>query len=177
MSELNVTRFVEFETAGDLKVAVDKLDGTDFKGNAVRCIADVSLLYSSPINALMSLFSSKKRLPATIGTALAPLPLSVAAATLQPMATTTVVAPLRLGDTAHIAMTTVVALLLPATTTTLVIATIVRRLLVPFVDLPSTSLTHPLAEATASLTRTQVLPHVVEATMIPTPPMAMIDRV
>ncbi|KAK4697186.1 hypothetical protein P7C71_g846, partial [Lecanoromycetidae sp. Uapishka_2] len=32
--------FVEFETAGDLKVAVDKLDNQEFKGANVRCIAD-----------------------------------------------------------------------------------------------------------------------------------------
>ncbi|CAF9933567.1 MAG: hypothetical protein ALECFALPRED_005635 [Alectoria fallacina] len=32
--------FVEFETAGDLKVAVDKLDNQDFKGASVRCLAD-----------------------------------------------------------------------------------------------------------------------------------------
>ena len=35
------SRFVEFETAGDLKVAVDKLDNQDFKGASVRCLADV----------------------------------------------------------------------------------------------------------------------------------------
>ena len=33
--------FVEFETAADLKTAVDKLDGREFKGNAVSCISDV----------------------------------------------------------------------------------------------------------------------------------------
>ncbi|MCJ1425977.1 hypothetical protein MMC29_003878 [Sticta canariensis] len=32
--------FVEFETAADLKVAVEKLDNQDFKGSNVRCIAD-----------------------------------------------------------------------------------------------------------------------------------------
>lgn len=37
----NSARFVEFETAGDLKVAVDKLDSQDFKGASVRCLADV----------------------------------------------------------------------------------------------------------------------------------------
>ena len=36
-------RFVEFETAGDLKIAVDKLDNQDFKGASVRCLADVRL--------------------------------------------------------------------------------------------------------------------------------------
>ncbi|KAL3420782.1 pre-mRNA splicing factor [Phlyctema vagabunda] len=32
--------FVEFETAADLKTAVEKLDGREFKGVPVRCIAD-----------------------------------------------------------------------------------------------------------------------------------------
>jgi len=32
--------FVEFETAADLKTAVDKLDGREFKGARVTCIAD-----------------------------------------------------------------------------------------------------------------------------------------
>lgn len=36
-----VIRFVEFETAADLKVAVDKLDNQEFKGANVRCVADV----------------------------------------------------------------------------------------------------------------------------------------
>ena len=38
---INSARFVEFETAGDLKVAVEKLDNQDFKGASVRCSADV----------------------------------------------------------------------------------------------------------------------------------------
>ena len=41
---INSVRFVEFETAGDLKVAVDKLDNQDFKGASVRCVADVRFL-------------------------------------------------------------------------------------------------------------------------------------
>lgn len=40
---VNSARFVEFETAGDLKVAVDKLDNQEFKGASVRCLADVRL--------------------------------------------------------------------------------------------------------------------------------------
>ena len=36
------SRFVEFETAADLKTAVDKLDNQEFKGATVRCTADVS---------------------------------------------------------------------------------------------------------------------------------------
>lgn len=33
--------FVEFETAADLKSAVEKLDGREFKGVTVHCTADV----------------------------------------------------------------------------------------------------------------------------------------
>lgn len=35
-------RFVEFENAADLRTAVEKLDGRDFKGSPVVCLADVS---------------------------------------------------------------------------------------------------------------------------------------
>lgn len=35
--------FVEFETAADLKTAVEKLDNQDFKGANVHCTADVCL--------------------------------------------------------------------------------------------------------------------------------------
>ena len=35
------TSFVEFETAADLKTAVEKLDNQDFKGVNVHCVADV----------------------------------------------------------------------------------------------------------------------------------------
>ena len=38
----NESRFVEFETAADLKTAVEKLDNQDFKGASVRCLSDVS---------------------------------------------------------------------------------------------------------------------------------------
>ena len=37
--------FVEFETANDLKTAVDKLDNREFKGSTVRCVADVSIVF------------------------------------------------------------------------------------------------------------------------------------
>lgn len=39
-------RFVEFETAVDLKTAVENLDNQDFKGTKVHCYADVSHCYS-----------------------------------------------------------------------------------------------------------------------------------
>lgn len=38
-------RFVEYETGSDLKTAVEKIDGQDFKGNTIRAIEDVSLPY------------------------------------------------------------------------------------------------------------------------------------
>lgn len=41
-TRLTLFSFVEFETAEDLKVAVDKLDNTEFKGANVHCISDVS---------------------------------------------------------------------------------------------------------------------------------------
>ncbi|KAF4895730.1 Pre-mRNA-splicing factor srp2 [Colletotrichum fructicola] len=34
--------FVEFETAADLRTAVEKLDGREFKGNRVTCVADLT---------------------------------------------------------------------------------------------------------------------------------------
>ncbi|KAJ2970815.1 hypothetical protein NQ176_g8003 [Zarea fungicola] len=36
--------FVEYENAADLQTAVEKLDGGEFKGKVVQCIADVSAL-------------------------------------------------------------------------------------------------------------------------------------
>jgi hypothetical protein len=39
-----VLRFVEFETANDLKTAIEKLDGRDFKGSRVSCVADVRVI-------------------------------------------------------------------------------------------------------------------------------------
>ncbi len=36
--------FVEYETSADLRNAVDKLDGREFKGQTVRCVADVCIL-------------------------------------------------------------------------------------------------------------------------------------
>lgn len=34
--------FVEFESAADLRTAVEKLDGREFKGARVTCVANVS---------------------------------------------------------------------------------------------------------------------------------------
>ena len=35
--------FVEFESPGDLKTAVEKLDQSEFKGATVTCVSDVSV--------------------------------------------------------------------------------------------------------------------------------------
>jgi hypothetical protein len=40
--------FVEFETAADLRTAVEKLDGREFKNARVTCIASVRLPSVSP---------------------------------------------------------------------------------------------------------------------------------
>lgn len=39
-------RFVEYENAADLRTAVEKLDGCEFKGTRVQCIVDVGHPYS-----------------------------------------------------------------------------------------------------------------------------------
>ena len=46
-----IPRFVEFETAADLKTAVEKLDNQDFKGTNVHCYADVSHFLSVHFNS------------------------------------------------------------------------------------------------------------------------------
>jgi len=43
-SVTDLTSFVEFETATDLRTAVEKLDGREFKGARVSCVPDVSFL-------------------------------------------------------------------------------------------------------------------------------------
>ena len=43
--------FVEFETGADLKTAVEKLDGQEFKGATVHCVADVCLAVKVSIDA------------------------------------------------------------------------------------------------------------------------------
>lgn len=40
-NDTNQARFVEYETANDLRNAVEKLDNREFKGQAVRCVQDV----------------------------------------------------------------------------------------------------------------------------------------
>lgn len=43
LTPVSSTRFVEFETANDLKTAVEKLDQREFKGARVNCVADVRI--------------------------------------------------------------------------------------------------------------------------------------
>jgi len=40
-TDVRFDSFVEFETAADLKTAVEKLDNREFKGQRVNCVADV----------------------------------------------------------------------------------------------------------------------------------------
>ncbi|KAL9028739.1 MAG: hypothetical protein Q9196_002931, partial [Gyalolechia fulgens] len=70
--------FVEFETAADLKVAVEKLDTNDFKGATVRCVADTT----SPVTIATAVLT--RRLPGVVLT--------------QQMDTTRTVVPLHLAN-------------------------------------------------------------------------------
>lgn len=56
-------RFVEYETAADLRTAVEKLDGREFKGNRVQCVADVS---SGLLSADKAAFGRKEYLTLTM---------------------------------------------------------------------------------------------------------------
>jgi hypothetical protein len=40
---ITLSSFVEFETAADLRAAVEKLDGREFKNCRVTCVANVML--------------------------------------------------------------------------------------------------------------------------------------
>lgn len=44
----HLSSFVEFETAADLRTAVEKLDGREFKGQRVTCVANVGVTPSIP---------------------------------------------------------------------------------------------------------------------------------
>lgn len=46
--------FVEFETGADLKTAVSKLDGQEFKGAVVHCVADVSRARCTRMNRVLT---------------------------------------------------------------------------------------------------------------------------
>ena len=83
--QLMVPSFVEFETSADLKSAVEKLDGREFKGATVHCTPDVSLshLLHVPSLTICRSKTSDQMLEATVSEVL-----HVAATT----STTTVVA-------------------------------------------------------------------------------------
>jgi hypothetical protein len=53
---------VEFETSADLKSAVEKLDGREFKGVTVHCTADVSSSSSELIKLILSRFKTNVRM-------------------------------------------------------------------------------------------------------------------
>lgn len=59
-----LSSFVEFETAADLKTAVEKLDGREFKGARVTCVADVCIQFI-PIWPLLTQFRPN-RIPLVI---------------------------------------------------------------------------------------------------------------
>lgn len=50
LTHAHSSSFVEFETAADLKTAVEKLDGREFKGVRVGCTANVSTCPASNCN-------------------------------------------------------------------------------------------------------------------------------
>ena len=172
---IDSARFVEFETAGDLKVAVDKLDNQDFKGASVRCVADVGLLSTIALSIYMTEPNCRLRMRsrATTATALGRPHRSVeaaAAATPHPTATTAV-AHLPPVATAPVVMTTVVA---PrrVTITTPVTAATVPHLHHARLAHPSTIRTHhPLVAGTAMIL---TVLHLVVDTRIRTLPTDMI---
>ena len=137
-------RFVEFETAGDLKVAVDKLDNQDFKGASVRCLADVRFPLTLLIISTTKLICRPKtRFPATTVIALARPPHSVEeAAAIHHLMATTAVAHLPPVATAPVVMNTVVAPH-PVTITTPVTAATVLHLHLAQLAHPLTTHTHP----------------------------------
>ena len=54
---------MEFETAADLKVAVDKLDNQEFKGANVRCVADVCFQIVLRHDYFYSLLQTQEEVP------------------------------------------------------------------------------------------------------------------
>ncbi|CAG8001165.1 unnamed protein product [Penicillium salamii] len=56
--------FVEFETANDLKTAVEKLDQREFKGSTVSCVADVQTFEERPRDPYRSRSPPRRPYPA-----------------------------------------------------------------------------------------------------------------
>ncbi|KAI4275898.1 MAG: hypothetical protein LQ337_002863 [Flavoplaca oasis] len=128
--------FVEFETAADLKVAVDKLDNNEFKGATVGCVSDVcpdpTLSRNRPPTDCRH--SRRMRFHATIVTAVPARHHRDVVLTLRKMDTTIVA--LRLENTRHVSVTTTVVVVRHHVTMTITPATIV-----------ATDLHHPAALA------------------------------
>ncbi|OAF62219.1 hypothetical protein VC83_01055 [Pseudogymnoascus destructans] len=84
--------FVEFETAADLRTAVEKLDGREFKGARVTCTADTQP--DMPRDRLRSRSPPAAPIPATTTTVVpaATPPAATATATALPVGTTTTTA-------------------------------------------------------------------------------------
>ncbi|KAI4106328.1 MAG: hypothetical protein LQ339_003065 [Xanthoria mediterranea] len=152
--------FVEFETAADLKVAVDKLDNNEFKGATVGCVSDVL----------------RMRFHVTIVTAVLARHHRVVVLTLRRMDTTSVA--LRPVITRHVpVMTTGAVARHPVTMTitpvTIVVTDLRHRAALAVVH-PSMIRIHLLVETTAGI-RTPPHHHDVP-TRIPTLPTDTGDR-
>ncbi|KAI6714028.1 hypothetical protein JHW43_003458 [Diplocarpon mali] len=144
--------FVEFETAADLKAAVEKLDGREFKGVRVTCIADVCSL--SPTLDLANYHRLNRIFPVTVHDPDPQLP-----AVLTPvMITTDVALP---ADTALGRMLTVIEALpaVGATMRTIVVDTVLPRGLVDRL----TTIHLPVA---GSRIRTAVITHLTLMSMV-----------
>lgn len=136
---------MEFETAGDLKVAVDKLDNQEFKGANVRCIADVCHSPTTPcMCATKQHHRLRMRFHATTASVLVLLLPLVVDPTHLVMAIT-IVDHLRVPIALDV-KTIVVAPHLLVTITTLVIAATVPHHLAPVVHLSMIRI-HPLLVA------------------------------
>ena len=160
---INSARFVEFETAGDLKVAVDKLDNQDFKGASVRCLADVRVpTHTSNQSAprLSPVHRPKMRFPATTATALARPLHSDEVGAIHHLTATTAVAHLPPVAIAPVVMITVAAPRPVMITTPVTAATVLHHHLAQLVHPLTTLIHHPLVAATAMIL--MALPRVVD---------------
>ncbi|KAL8862063.1 MAG: hypothetical protein Q9178_001518 [Gyalolechia marmorata] len=149
--------FVEFETAADLKVAVDKLDNNEFKGATVRC----------------SLRRKSHVMVGTVVLALHPLDIAL---TLRTMDTTTVA--LLLANIRHVPVTSIDDVahhpVITMTMAVMNVATDLHHQRALAAAHPSTIRTHLLVEAT-SVTR-MPLHHLVVPMTTLTLPMDTGDR-
>lgn len=136
--------FVEFESAADLRTAVEKLDGREFKGTRVQCVADVSFLLPRSLCRL-ELTLPRRSLTCRLPVA-DPAPLAsdevVGTAGLLWTTTTAVVLPLAALVLAAETDPTATVTAAPVVTTTTVVATALR------LAAPSMITLHPVAGMT-----------------------------